>query len=382
MIPARPGFTRARAASDAKPRRAAHFALCRALAACACLGGFGVGNAATICVGNATQLHDALASIQASTDPFVIIKLRSGDYADANGSGHFAFTQARSSQLVDISGGWSGANGSCQDKSFDPAATTVTGASDFPALRFDTGFAGTSGNNVYVHDLTLRGPNYTAGTMAACVYGAATANNEVMFERVHLRECSAIHVPSSLLENNGGTLTVSNTLVRDSQGATVGGLMVASYDGGVSRITQVTVTNSVSVQSIVPASALYVQNYGGAHAYVTNTVAWGNDPDAAVPDIRVLGTGVYFTRVHYGKLVGAPDFNNTPGTGDPRFASDNDAHLSIDSILIDSGVTNPAGGIGTFDADGKARVRGAGVDVGAFEYLPPDSIFKNGFENH
>lgn len=338
--------------------------------------------AATVCVGNSTQLHDALASIATSTDALFIIKLRTGQYADANGSGHFVFTQNHSNQIVDISGGWSGANGTCSDKSFDPAATVIVGASDFPALRFDNGFTGTSGNSIYVHDLTLRNPNYAAGTMAACAYGAATAGNEVMFERVHLRECSATKVSSSLMENDGGTLTVSNLLVRDSQGANVGALMLASYDGGVTRATQVTVTNSVSIWAAAPASALYVQNYSGAHAYISNTVAWGNDTDAAVPDIRVLGTGIYFTRVHYAKLAGTPDFNNTPSTGDPRFAGVYDARLSIDSPLIDSGVANPAGGVGTFDADGKQRVRGAGVDVGAFEYVPPDSIFRNGFENN
>ena len=101
-----------------------------------------------------------------------------------------------------------------------------------------------------------------------------------------------------------------------------------------------------------------------------------------MPDIRVLGTGIYFTRAHYAKLAGTPDFNNTPSTGDPRFAGVYDARLSIDSPLIDSGVANPAGGVGTFDADGKQRVRGTGVDVGAFEYVPPDSIFRNGFENN
>lgn len=339
-------------------------------------------HAATLCVANSTQFHDALASIATSTDALVVIKLRTGQYADANGNGHFVFTQNRSNQIVDISGGWSGANGTCTGKSFDPAATVVTGAGDFPALRFDNGFSGTSGNSIYVHDLTLRNPNYTAETMAACVYGAATAANEVMFERVHLRECNATRVPSSLMENDGGTLTISNLLVRDSQGADVGGLMLASYDGGVTRAAQVTVTNAASVRTAAPASALYVQNYGAAHAYISNTVVWGNDTDVAVPDIRVLGTGVYFTRAHYGKLAGVPDFNNTPSSGDPRFAGTYDARLSIDSPLIDSGVANPAGGAGTFDADGKPRVRGAGVDVGAFEYVPPDPIFKNGFENN
>src|SRR5690606_36609798 len=151
-----------------------------------------------------------------------------------------------------------GPNGTCQNKSFDPSATAVIGASDAPALRFDTGFTGTSGNHVYIHDLTLRGPSYTAATKAACAFGSTTAGNETMLERVHLRDCNASRALPSLLENDGGTLVLSNLLVRDSQGWSIGGLMVASYDGGTSRISQVTVTGARAIRIDPQSSALYV----------------------------------------------------------------------------------------------------------------------------
>jgi len=65
------------------------------------------------------------------------------------------------------------------------------------------------------------------------------------------------------------------------------------------------------------------------------------------------------------------------GTGDPGFVAIGDPHLRSDSILIDSGVANPEGGSGSYDADGAVRVQGPAVDVGAFE---SDVVFEDGFE--
>ncbi len=54
-----------------------------------------------------------------------------------------------------------------------------------------------------------------------------------------------------------------------------------------------------------------------------------------------------------------------------------DPHLRYDSLLRDSGVADPEGGSGSYDADGAGRVLGAGVDVGAFE---SDALFRDGFD--
>ena len=347
-----------------------------------CLFAFALpGQAAVWCVGTAQQLHDALFNAQVVADSLVIIKLRTGTYIDGAGIGHFNFTQAHSNQLVEISGGWSGPNGSCQDKSFDPALTVIAGASNAAALYLNTG-TGQSGNLVYAHDLSVTNTGYTGAGTGACLVGQISADNEVLVERVQLRDCISFNGNSAggYINNDGGTLTVRDVVVRNSLAKSNGGLEVGTYSGGTSYLNHLSITATQSSDSTAPVSGLLVQNFGSSHTYVSNSVVWGNDPDTVTADLRAYGSGVYFTRVHYGRLSGTPDVNNSPGSGDPGFVAAGDPHLRPDSILMDSGVASPLGGSGSFDADGKARLVGP-VDVGAFESpLGADTIFRHGFE--
>lgn len=339
------------------------------------------GRAAVWCVGTAQQLHDALFNAQVVSDSYVIIKLRTGTYLDGAGIGHFAVTQAHSNQFIEISGGWSGANGTCQNVSFDPALTVLAGASNFPSLYFNTGSSFT-GNTVYVHDLTVSNTGYSSLGNGACLSGLVSASNEAIVERVQAHDCitSTGGNAAGYFSNDGGTLTARDLVARASLGKSNGGFGFDSYNGAATYLNQISVTATQSASTSSPASGLVVQNFSNAHTYVNNSVTWGNDPDAATADLRVFGPGVYLTRVHYGRLSGTPDVNNSPGTGDPGFVAAGDPHLRADSLLIDSGVAGPLGGSGSFDADGKARTVGP-VDVGAFESpLGADTIFVHGFE--
>ena len=230
--------------------------------------------------------------------------------------------------------------------------------------------------------LTVSNTGYSGQTNGACLAGFVGSDNVGVVERVLAHDCisSTASSAAGYFSNVGGTLTVRDVVARASLGKSNGGFGVDSYSGGTTYLNHISVTATQSADSGAPASGLVVQNFSNAHSYVTNSVIWGNDPDAATADLRVYGTGVYLTRVHYSRLSGTPDVNNSPGTGDPGFVAAGDPHLRADSILIDSGAANPLGGSGSFDADGKPRLVGP-VDVGAFESpLGADKIFRHGFE--
>lgn len=74
-----------------------------------------------------------------------------------------------------------------------------------------------------------------------------------------------------------------------------------------------------------------------------------------------------------------PAENIAPGSGDPGFVAAGDARLRADSLLVDTGAVDPAGGSGDFDVDGRARSNGLQVDVGAYE-SPDDVIFRTNFD--
>jgi hypothetical protein len=56
-----------------------------------------------------------------------------------------------------------------------------------------------------------------------------------------------------------------------------------------------------------------------------------------------------------------------------------DYRLAPDSLAIGAGTLTPSGGLGPLDLDGNPRVRGYGVDLGAYEADDP-SFFVDGFE--
>lgn len=336
----------------------------------------------TRCVGNASEFAAALAEAgQASADSPFVIKLREGSYASTPASGRFELVPHRSDQLVEVSGGWSGVGGTCTHKSFDPSRTTLAGGADRPALYFYVG-TGISGTLVNLHDLALTNPDFIEVNHGACVRGVVEAGNQALLERLQFHDCIApFGLHASLRISNSGELTLRNTAVRSGLAENNGGIAVFTSDNGISRLTQVSVTGTLSSGDDFLGSGITLINFDSGITHLSNSVSWGNDPDADTGDLWLNGDGIVMNRVHYGKLDGTPAANIVPGTGDPGFVAQGDPRLHADSLLVDSGIATPQGGSGTFDTDGRARVQGKAVDVGAYERPPPpDAIFADGFE--
>lgn len=330
----------------------------------------------TRCVATPEAFVSALGDAMASTDSIFMIKLRQGQY-DLDTPPLLDLT--RSDQVVDISGGWSGANGSCTDHQAGIDTTLLVGQSTQRPFWFNL-HAG-SGGVLYVHDLGIASPDRHVQSNGVCMLGWVSSGNTVQFERVHLTQCRGGGQSSSAAGelNNKGTLVVRNVLVDQGEAARNGGLSIYTGAGGVTRIAQITVTDTHATAVDSTISGLVLNNLVGASTELSNSVLWGNDASRA--DLSLTGPSHWLTRVHAGLRAGDPPAgDNTPGSGDPGFVAASNPRLRADSVLVDSGVSNPAGGSGTFDADGRLRVGGAGVDVGAFETIAADAIFSNGFD--
>jgi hypothetical protein len=132
--------------------------------------------------------------------------------------------------------------------------------------------------------------------------------------------------------------------------------------------------------SVRGTAALLLASPALGHALTTRRVATPEAFVCALGDAMASTDSVFMTRVHAGLRDGdPPDGDNTPGSGDPGFVAASNPCLRAGSVLVDSGVSNPAGGSGTFDADGRLRMHGASIDIGAFEF--EDTIFSNPFEH-
>lgn len=335
--------------------------------------------AATVrCVGDADQLTAALAQANAvDADTQFLIKLRTGIYV---GSEQLSFHIApkRAGQTLRLSGGYS--DTACQGKTYGPARTILQGGNT-PALEFTVGSNGLTGGQLYVQDLDLTHPDFDGASGGACLRGNLHAGNAAVVERVAARHCRAPWgTDASIWISNRGNLTLRNVQAHSGTAGSNGGIGVTTSGSGRSRLAQISVTATQSSNGDALASGLRLSNEDAAVADLSNSVIWGNDPDAGTADLRLFGPRITLTRVHYGTLLGSPAANLAPGSGDPGFVAANDPHLRADSVLVDSGVADPEGGSGPFDFDGNLRVQGVAVDVGAHERPIPDAIFWNGFD--
>lgn len=335
------------------------------------------GHAATRCVGTPAQLVAALAEANAANaESTYYIKLRTGDYVNDIPLQPFSLAPNRANQLVEVSGGWS--HPSCGFQSHGPVRTTLKGTPSRGALAFGLDNGGFTGNRFHLYDvdLTLTAP-YATPTSGACLVGSINPGNQAVLARVATYRCD---VPqgwgASIYLQNAGQLTVRNLVVRSAVASDNGGIRLQTHGDGVSRLAQISVTDT---QSLGSRSGITLENFNNAATWLSNSVIWGNDPDIGAADLYLAGSGITLTRVHYGKLSGVPAANIEPSTGNPGFVAADDSHLLPHSVLIDRGVT-PEGGSGTIDLDGNPRLQGPAVDIGAYEMPASDAIFWNGFD--
>ena len=342
----------------------------------------------TFCVDSSQQFNQALTAASASSDSLVLIRLRQGSYDAFAATQPFVVTAKHAGQIVDISGGWTGTDATCVSNSVDPAPTQLIGTEDWPTLTLA---AVASGSQILLHDLAISNPNHLAATVGgACLYVSTKTGSEARVERVHLHDCVARNTSyaAGFFSNDGGTLTLRDIAVWDSIGMNYGGLAVTSNLGGISRLAHISITRAMGFNGNPDTSAGILLNTADSLSRIalSNSVSWGNSgyvnthgDTVYVSDVAVYGHNVSLARVHRGSLHGTPDVDIAPGSGDPGFLADGDAHLRADSILLDTGIDAPDGGSGAFDADGHVRLQNGHLDVGAFEG-GSDVVFKDGFQ--
>jgi hypothetical protein len=325
----------------------------------------GAGLAFSRCVTTAQELTQALDDARTTADQNTGIKIAAGTYMADDG---FDVILMRASQFVLITGGWSKPD--CATRLVGPqAATTVVGGASSPALY--VAYNQQSGNIVTLGDLTLSNPGYSEFGHG-CLSAHVPAGNILGIGRARIEQCAA-PFGSAVSITNYGEVNINNLAVTDNPTADTP-VDIRTYDGGVARLSQITLVHDDGQQGI------YLATFGtGSQALLSNSVVWSGGTAAGSENILTAGSGITLTRVHYELRAGQVADDNTPSHGDPGFVSPTDRHLRADSILVDSGVASPAGGTGSYDADYNPRVQGVAVDVGAYEYFST-TIFADGFD--
>ncbi|MHC4888950.1 MAG: choice-of-anchor Q domain-containing protein [Planctomycetota bacterium] len=165
----------------------------------------------------------------------------------------------------------------------------------------------------------------------------------------------------------------------------------SAYSGGAigcSWRTNVTVTNCTFVGNSAPNGGALVcdsrKPWQLSNVWVTNCILWdgedeiwnndGSEVTISYSDVQGGETGVYDPCD--GLVWGEGNIDADPRFVDPGYWDanglwiDGDYHLLPDSPCIDAGDPNYIAGPNETDLDGRPRVIGGRIDMGAFEYSP------------
>ena len=335
---------------------------------------------AAYCVHDVHELREALIEAAGSSLPLEFVRVREGHYLIEQG-GALGLYLLQGGKTIEVSGGWTGAGGACSQRVLGASRTVIESATLNRVLDVNM-VQGVSGNVIVLQDLTLRNPRgWYDG--AACLDMTSVAGNQIALERLRFDDCRStstdvLHA-SALHIGGNGPVAVRNIAVTGGRGPGAA-VSIGVHGGTVARIGQLTITGHDVTSSTPVVGGLWLAAVGSSdRIHLSNSVIARNT-GAPAPSLLLGGepVTVSLARVHYESLSGLPLANVAPGTGDPGFVAPGEGGLRPDSILVDSGVAAPEGGTGIRDVDGRFRVLGAAVDVGAIEY--DDVLFRDGFD--
>lgn len=333
--------------------------------------------AVVYCVHDVTELTTALdaAGDNQQDDE---IRIRSGDYAAPVGIPFIAsVTDARS---LHISGGWSGSNGACSTRIENATATELRRTDSGNGRIFYIAGGSAAGATITLSNLLLFNGQSISGFAGGCLF-MGSSGQPLRVERVIALGCRATSADGGGMYLSGPQLTVTGSLFRGGQANRGGGLYLqVNGSNGVANVVNNTFFGNAALQS-GQGSGLQILTSAGAQANLANNILWNNDAQSGRADLNIeAGSLAVSSFDHIDRYSGSfaiPPIGTT--SGDPAFQSTATPIPRQESVCRDSGLATPPGGAPTVDLLGKARPQGAGLDRGAYEFVPPDSIFADGF---
>lgn len=327
--------------------------------------------AATFCVYTESQLDNAL---QAASDNGVDddILIRAGTILN-QGQDTSAFTVVlQGTESLSISGGWVGGANQCVSQLPLPVLTILDG-NDRSRVLSITRAPGSTGSFA-LRNLTLqRGRNLESGGCLRLLPLDAAATGPNLIEGVVFTGCSGGIGAGLSMTTPGGTSTLRNLLFRDNASASTSALSVLTE--GTVNVANLTVVDNLGTGD---TSAARFLTLGAGAIFVGNSVFWNNVASPGMADLELVGSDITLVRNLFGSRSGSTPTvlsNNNLGV-DPRFATDG-VRLSASSPARDFGSNSPFGGVAALDLDGRPRIQGDRVDLGAYESA---AILADGFE--
>jgi hypothetical protein len=328
------------------------------------------------CVANAADLTNALSSLQtsASNSDADEIRVHVGQYsAPVDG---FVGAVTNHHDLT-IRGGYTDAE--CTQQTLDASFTVLDGNHASGVLTINTPLLPIS--NIEVSGLTFQngsGGNAFESNAGGLKIGDPNPinNGTILVERNIFRNNSAASngfsqaVGGLMAATDGTSLIVrGNLFVNNKSPNAPAADLESNNEIDVSNNTFVDNTATDSTQP----TRVMLDYITFAGLKLSNNIFWGNATGPGAFDVNL-------SPKQFAGLRGATLTNNdieaatgtaVAATGtlhvDPAFADNGNFRLGASSTLINAGVNSPTGGLTDVDLDGKPRIVGSAVDLGAYE---------------
>lgn len=349
-------------------------------------------HAANFCVATGNQLATALTTA-GTNDEDDTIKIEFGTLTsntEAPQNYQWIFDGRWDEYATTISGGWTKGNGCASIATHDPAATVLDAQYAGPVfladLRFD--FSGT----FTIRNLTLaRGKLFGTtcmsgsvgidcasglGVQAWALPGAAVTIDNVLI-RHGIAAAGVIDPIVDLYMSDSGILRFRNNIVMGndlSAGADTLGVQIQTTGNAISYVTNNSIFGNTVTSNEVGLSVTGVATL--SNNAIADNITVSNDPPyqftARNVSTMTLRSNHFASRQYVGG--GFPFIDSGTTTGDAQWSQSGIRMIpDAESVLRDSGVNNPSGGIPAIDFSGKTRIINTVIDRGAVEAdaVPP-----------
>jgi hypothetical protein len=192
--------------------------------------------------------------------------------------------------------------------------------------------------------------------------------------------------------SNDGTPAIINNIISNNAAVDGGGGICCDYTYGNSAFANNTISNNNAARG----GGLFCTLY--SNITLQNTIVWGNTADTSGPQVYLddensdpafyycdvqggtaafgLNSGIFYTGIFQDNSNAIPLFiSPTAGSGTGYDGLTGDWSLAAASPCINEGTPDTSGlFLPAIDLAGNPRIKGGRIDMGAYEYLLPNSI--------
>ena len=324
--------------------------------------------AAEVCVSTAAELQSALATAGNNAENDVI-KVMQGTYT-MTASIIFSYTSGEAFS-ISVLGGYAA---NCTQRQLNPTNTILDGNNTFRVINLN-GIA--TGGSQHLQGFTIRNGFFSINGQrgaGANIGGSAGFKGDVTVDfNIFEFNVNPTSFSGGLsVSADGGNCNITNNLLYNNSALNYGAGSILCNGTNSHLVNNTIVSNTITLDNGNTHNQGGLSATGAADLYAYNNILWGNTKT----DFNYGSTTNTLVNNDIEDQTGTLGIDSSGNLSvNPEFVSASNFRLEASSPLINQGKNTPPGGLPATDLDGKTRIAGETVDMGAYEYYPDDGCY-------